>query len=170
MNAIASRALVVVAHPCANSFCGGLAELVVTTLRARRVVDVVALWPFGAAGDFSADQPTAVAAADLLVLVYPTWWGGPPAPLKQWLDDELAGDNRAFRGIRRLVVVTTHGSPHWINRLQGEPGKVMVMRGLRSRCHPFARRTWLALYGLDGDDPVRRDRFKGRVQGVFLRL
>ena len=64
MNAIASRALVVVAHPCANSFCGGLAELVVTTLRARRVVDVVALWPFGAAGDFSADQPTAVAAVD----------------------------------------------------------------------------------------------------------
>ena len=153
------NALVVVAHPSEASLCQRLADVAVTTLQTRHRVIVTRLWPATAAG-----APDELVGRDLLVLVYPTWWGGPPAPLKQWLDDHLDHDDRAFRAIRRLVVVTTHGSPHWVNRLQGEPGRAMLMRGLRSRCNPLARRSWLALYGVDRDDPVRTNRFANHVR------
>ena len=61
-------------------------------------------------------------AAEALVFVYPTWWGGPPAMVKGWLDRvwvegvafrRVGGSNRPrarLTNIRRLVVVTTHGS------------------------------------------------------------
>lgn len=98
---------------------------------------------------------------DTLVLVYPTWWSGQPAMLKGWFDrvwvlgatyDLVPGKDR-IRGllanIRRIVVVTTHGSSKIVNSVQGEAGKRTVTRSLRLMCHPRCRTTWLALYGLD---------------------
>jgi NAD(P)H dehydrogenase (quinone) len=112
--------------------------------------------------------------ADTLVLVYPTWWGGQPAILKGWFDrvwtsgvafDLPAGADRIrgrLRNIRRIVVVTTHGSPRRVNLLQGEPGR-RSLRGLRTMCHPLCRVRWIALYGLDAADDRTRVRFLARV-------
>jgi putative NADPH-quinone reductase len=107
-------------------------------------------------------------AADGLVFVYPTWFGGPPAMLKGWLDrvwvervafTKVAGSNRPrarLHNIRRLVVVTTYGSSRWVNAVEGEPGKRLVRRWLRVLCHPLARSRWVALYGIDtADEPAR---------------
>ncbi len=119
---------------------------------------------------------------DALVLVYPTWWSGQPAMLKGWIDRvwvsgvvyELPeGANRIrplLRNIRRLVVVTTHGSSKWINSLQGEGGKRVVRRGLRVLCHPFARSKWVALYTTDRSSPEQRAAFLDRVERVMRRL
>ena len=72
---------------------------------------------------------------DALVLVYPTWWGAQPAILKGWIDrvfmNEVAwvlpeGEARIrplLTNVRRLVVLTTHGSGKFLNSLQGESGK-----------------------------------------------
>ena len=54
-----------------------------------------------------------------------------------------------LRNIRRLVAVTTHGSPKYVNAIEGEGGKRTMTRSLRLMCHPLARTTWLALYGVD---------------------
>ena len=112
-----------------------------------------------------------LAWCERLVLVYPTWWSGQPAMLKGWIDRvwvrgpvwELPADGHRVRGrlrnVRRLVVVTTHGSPKWVNVLQGEPGKRVVSRTLRAVCHPLARTRWIALYGVDRATPEQRTAF-----------
>jgi putative NADPH-quinone reductase len=119
--------------------------------------------------------------AEGLVLVHPTWWGGQPAILKGWFDGVVgdlgppaarpgsAGDGRPLGRIRRLAVVTTHGSARWVNHLQGEPGRCTTMRALRTVLHPHARRQWLACYGLDRIGPADRARFAARVSRVLAR-
>jgi putative NADPH-quinone reductase len=122
-----------------------------------------------------------------VVLVYPTWWGGQPAMLQDWLDRvwpaatgaSRAGrgppriwsrDGEGLRGVRRLVAVTTHGSPKWINAVEGEAGKRAVHRRLRLDCHPLARATWLAMYGVDRSDAAGRQAFLDRVEAKLGQL
>lgn len=119
---------------------------------------------------------------EALVLVYPTWWSGQPAILKGWFDRILMngvawrlpeGANRIepmLRNVRRLVVVTTHGSPKWVNALQGEPGKRTVLRAVRLMFTLRCRASWLALYGLDRASGRRRLAFERRVRRRMRRL
>lgn len=67
-----------------------------------------------------AREQARVAAADLLVLQFPLWWGGPPAILKGWFERVLAYgfayvdgrrfDTGVFKGRRALLSVTTGGT------------------------------------------------------------
>lgn len=133
------------------------------------------------------DEPVRGYAADLrwcdtLVLVYPTWWAGQPAMLKGWIDrvwtrgvawelptgaDRLTG---LLHDIRRIVVVTTHGSSKWVNAVEGEGGKRTVTRSLRAMCHPMTRTHWIALYGIDTCAEQDRVRFLERVERRVERL
>jgi NAD(P)H dehydrogenase (quinone) len=67
-------------------------------------------------------------------------------------------------------VVTTHGSPKWVNMLQGEPGKRIYGRHVRSLCSPQARVRWIALYGIDRCDDAARAAFLDRVSEAMRRL
>lgn len=119
--------------------------------------------------------------AEALVLVYPTWWGMQPAMLRGWFDriwttgvaydigGGPTGITGRLRNLRRLVVVTTHGSSKWQNVLQGESGKRLVGRGLRVLCHPLARTRWIALYGVDGCGHDERTAFLERVERRLAR-
>lgn len=123
-----------------------------------------------------------LAWAEALVLIYPTWWSGQPAMLKGWVDrvwvagvawDLREGDRMPtarLRNIRRIVVVTTHGSSKLINSLQGEGGKRTVTRALRAMCSRRTRTTWCALYGLDTNDEAKRVAFLDRVESVLAGL
>jgi putative NADPH-quinone reductase len=51
--------------------------------------------------------------------------------------------------VRRLIVVTTHGSNKILNSLQGESGKRIAMRSIRLMFHPRVRTTWIGVYRLD---------------------
>ena len=113
---------------------------------------------------------------EALVFVYPTWWSGQPAMLKGWIDrvwvagvayDLPPGANRIrprLHNVRRLVVVTTHGSSKFINILEGEGGKRVVTRGLRVLCNRFARSKWIALYSIDRCTDTDRERFLAKVE------
>jgi putative NADPH-quinone reductase len=122
-------------------------------------------------------QARRLSAANGLLLVHPTWWGGHPAVLKGWFDRVLGPGvayplpgwpahrrTRGLRHVRRLTVVTTHGSSRLVNGLQGEPGRCTVMRALRTSVHPLARARWLACYGMDRNTSEDRARFVARVQ------
>jgi NAD(P)H dehydrogenase (quinone) len=136
-------------------------------------------------GRLSADVAAHAArlrAADALVLVYPTWWGAPPAIMKGWLDRvwvegvafSFRPDGRRarheLRRIRYLVAITTHGSPKRINAVEGEPGKRLVLRQLRAACHPRVRTRWIACYGIDQSDEARRRSFLGHVERAMADL
>ena len=54
--------------------------------------------------------------------------------------------------------------------LQGEAGKRVLFRSFRVLCHPLARCTWIALYGVDGASPERVGAFLDRVERRMCRL
>ena len=99
------QALVVVAHPCDDSFTHAAAERAVAGLRdGGHAVEVVDLYAIGFRVAMSTAEREAyegetplidehtreharlVGWADCLVFVYPTWWSGQPAMLKGWLE------------------------------------------------------------------------------------
>lgn len=195
-----SHALVVHAHPHPDSYSAALRDRAVESLRAAgHDVDVIDLYgedfdPLLSAHEVAthhiglAARPAVAHHAELLrraavlVLVYPTWWGGPPAMLKGWFDRVFCegvaytlppGADRVrplLRNIRQLVVITTGGSPRWVNALQGEPGRRMIRWGLRSLMHPLARTRWLALYNMDRNDEAARHAFLDEVATKVGRL
>jgi putative NADPH-quinone reductase len=96
-----------------------------------------------------------LAAARTLVLVYPTWWGGLPGAVLGWVQDTFrepfaaaCADGSPIRDLERLVVVTSYGSSRLVNRINGEPGK-LVLSQLLQRCTAGARLQWHACYGVD---------------------
>lgn len=123
-----------------------------------------------------------LAWAEALVLIYPTWMSGQPAMLKGWIDrvwvagvawEMRVGDRTPtpkLRDLRRLVVVTTHGSSKLINSLQGESGKRTVTRSIRAMCSRRARTTWCAFYGVDTCDEADRTKFLDRVESTLAKL
>lgn len=188
MTRVPRRVLVIHCHPATEGFIPTALERVLDGLTASAAdVRVHDLYREGFVPELSAAEHRAhlepgVAdeladhAADLrwcdtLVFVYPTWWSGQPAMLKGWIDRVWAsgvawdlpdGASRLrprLRNVRRLVVVTSHGSSKLVNSLQGEGGKRTVFRSLRTMCHQRTRTHWLAFYGVDTASSDRRSRF-----------
>ncbi len=77
-----------------------------------------------AAGGFSAElrrEQERFGAADVVIVIFPLWWGGMPAILKGWFDRAMAAgfayvdgarfDTGLFAEKRGLIAVTTGGTP-----------------------------------------------------------
>lgn len=98
-------ALVVVAHPCADSLTHALAARAESGLRSAGYdVEVLDLYAIGFRAALSAEERAAyhedepildpmvaehaalMTTATAVVFVYPTWWSGLPAILKGWLE------------------------------------------------------------------------------------
>lgn len=187
------RVLIIFAHPVAESFIGSARARVHGALEAEgHSVDTIDLYAegfdpvLGASEWANHDGHDGIAAdirphvsklqwADTLVFVYPTWFGAQPAMLKGWFDrvwvegvayrlPANGGHLRPrLRNVRRIVVITSHGSTRFTNRITGEPGKRVIRWGLRSLCHPFTRTKWIAFYGNDTAKPADREAFLVRV-------
>lgn len=193
------RTLVVYCHPNPDSFVAAARDRVLAGLGAAghevRLVDLYAdgFRPELSVAErfpdtISAPDPELVRYADLLrwaealVLVYPTWWSGQPAMLKGWIDRVFGpglGVNlqkaSGFRqpllnGLRRIAIVTTHGSPKWTNALEGEVGKRTAFRSVRAVCNRRVWTSWTAIYGLDRADEAKRVAWLDRVEARFSRF
>jgi len=187
------RVLLVHCHPRRDSFNAALCDTAATALEAAgHVIERLDLYEEGfdprlsaaergAYYDEDAGRPdlaghiAALRRAEALVLVYPTWWFGPPAMLKGWFDRVwLPGVAFALGGakvlqprltnIRRIAVVTTYGSPRWLLWLVGWPDWRMFRFGIRPLCAPRCRLDWIALTGMDGATQPMRARFIERVR------
>ena len=124
---------------------------------------------------------TKLKASDALIFVYPTWWSGLPAMLKGWLDRvllpgvafKLNKKNKVqpdLRHIKRLVVVTTTGSPWWYTLALGNAGRRTIMRTIRIICSRRCRTTYLSLDRLDGRDHLDRQDFLFEVETKLAAL
>jgi NAD(P)H dehydrogenase (quinone) len=193
------KTLLVYCHPEDGSFTSAVKDAAVSALlNAGHELRFTDLYAEGFDPVFTADdhakhladpstKPSIQRYADdlrwceSLVLVYPTWWAGQPAMLKGWIDRvwvngiawELPrGSNRItplLRQLRRITVVTTHGSSKWINALEGEGGKRTVTRSLRVLCSRRCRTRWVALYNIDRAADDDRRRFLVRVTRVLAK-
>ena len=116
-----------------------------------------------------------VQRADVLVFVYPTWWSGPPAILKGWLErvmvpgvafrfDARGRVRPALTNVRRIVGISTYGSPWTYVKLLQDGGRRMLMRALRLNCGRRTSTTWLGLYSIDTLGDAERAAFLDRVE------
>jgi len=122
-----------------------------------------------------------VKEVDALVFVYPTWWSGPPAILKGWLERVLVPgiaftfDDRgkvqpAMMHIQRIVGISTYGSPWTYVKLVNDNGRRMLTRTLRLTCGRRTSTTWLGLYSIDTTGAAERDAFLDRVEHSMAKL
>jgi len=123
-----------------------------------------------------------VTSVDTIVFVYPTWWSGLPAILKGWLErvmvpgvgfrfDEKSGKVRpGLTNVRRIVGISTYGSPRWYVRLVNDNGRRTLMRALRLSCGLRASRRWIAMYALDTTSRNQRQEFAAHVERSMSEL
>lgn len=114
--------------------------------------------------------------AEALVFVYPTWWSGQPAILKGWIDRVLMNEvawvlpegaariRPLLTNIRKVVVVTTHGSTKFVNSLEGEAGKRTAFRSIRLMFNKQTRCHWIGLYALDHITHDKREKLVTNVR------
>ena len=193
------RLLVVFAHPVPESFGRALLERLLASLEAEgHEVRVADLYAEGFDPVLGAQErrdyhtpgvnelPIAAEVARLrwaqgLIFVYPTWWYSLPAMLKGWLDrvpfvtfdlpDGLRPIQGRMQNIRLLGGISTYGSPWWWTRFViGDPGRRILLRGIRPLCHPACRTFWLGHYRMDSSTPDSRRRFLERVAMRAARL
>ena len=192
-----TRALVLFAHPCPESFCAALHAEVVARLRQRGwEVDDCDLNAEGFNPVLSEaerrgyhDTETNRApvqshvdrlmAAEALVMVFPVWNFGYPAILKGFLDRVfLPGVSfRLEQGrvrpnlthIRKLVAVTTYGGTRLRAIGAGDPPRRSVTRAVWHVTRPETMR-YLALYDMNRATEARRARFLARVGTEMERL
>lgn len=155
------------AHPLDASYNKALLDAAVGGLEAAGVDHVVVRMCQGDEADLDR-----IAASDHLVVVAPTWWGAMPAvmldwiqrTLGPWIDGDAPRATSPLRSVRRLSVVTSHGSARLVNRLQGEPGRQLWARTVLPLCAAGARFDWIALYKIDRLDVAAREAFIERVR------
>jgi NAD(P)H dehydrogenase (quinone) len=193
------RVLVVYTHPSPSSYTASVLTRVLAGLEAAgHDVDVLDLYAiefdpmlraeerFRSGDDpltapLVSDHVALVRAASAMVFVHPTWWSGPPAMLKGWIDRVFVADvaysvgpsgrmRSKLRHIRHLVVVTSHGSAKHVNLIEGESGKLLFGRSLRRLISLRGRFRWIALYNIDRSTPAQRQAHLARVEAALTRL
>ncbi len=188
------RALVVHAHPVAESFNRSLNRHVCATLAACghevRNLDLYGQNFAPVMGEAERlgyhDEGTNIgpvrehlehlAWCTGLVFVYPTWWYGQPAILKGWLDRvfvphvtfAMPEGNEPVQPLLQHIGciggVSTYGAPWLWTRWVGDPGRRIVMRGIRALVHPRAKTFWAAHYKMDSSTPESRRAFMAKVE------
>lgn len=185
--------LVILAHPNKDSFNHAVAARTLASLTdAGHDAQLLDLYAVGSRAAMSAeeraayhsDQPVLdpmvaehialVRMADALVFIYPTWWSSLPAILKGWLERVLvpgvgfvfddAGKVRpGLTHVRRIVGISTYGSPRRYVRAINDNGRRTLTRALRMTCGLRTRCRWLGLYAIDTATADERAAFLSKV-------
>lgn len=192
-----TRALVLFAHPCAESFSAALRRQVVERLQKRGwEVDDCDLNAEGFSPVLTAEErrgyheeatntgPVAsyvdrLRRAEALVLVFPVWNFGFPAVLKGFFDRvflpgvsfrlEAGKVQPNLRHIRKLAAVTTYGGTRTRAFLAGDPPRKCVTRAVWHVCRPQKMR-YLALYDMNRATDAQRASFLSRVDQEMERF
>lgn len=191
---------VVHCHPLADSYSHALVRAIVETLEQNdHRVATTDLYRDGFEPAMTADERRsyvdppyrqegvsahvdALRNSEGIIFCFPQWWFSPPAMLKGYFDrvwgPGIAFEHKPRGGIQPLLthlrvfgVVTTYGSPWWVARLvAGDPGRKMLMRGLRPMCSRRARSFYLAHYDMDRSTAASRHGFVERIRARMARL
>lgn len=194
------RILVVYCHPCEESVNAVVRDTALSELHdAGHETRLLDLYAMGFQPILTADERRAYHTpidnerdiedhlahlrwCDGLIFVYPTWWYGPPAMLKGWLDrvwvphatfgmpEKNKPISRVLTNIRLIGAVSTLGSPKWWWWLMGAPGRRILLTGLSVLCAPRCRTFWLGLHEMDSLTPDARAGFVEAVRSKMRRL
>jgi putative NADPH-quinone reductase len=173
------NALFVYCHPVEGSFCSAMRDAAVTGLRSAghevNVIDLAAeqFNPVMSTSEWNTyrqgngDIPAGlerdvslVESAEIIVFVYPTWWGGLPAQLKGWLERVMLpgtafvfNENNKVRpgltNIRRIHIASTFGSPWLYVRFVNDNGRRILARAFRLNTSIRTKVSTSSLYAMD---------------------
>ena len=186
------------AHPLADSLCQHLADTTMAEVdKYGWVAERLDLYAAQFSSQLTAEERksyylpefdrTAVSIeveqlqrADILILVFPTWWFGFPAILKGWFDrvwapgvafahaDDLKSIKPLLSRLRWVLAVTTLGAPHWVDRLVlRRPVRRVLKTALVGACAPQAGFSMKTLYRAEAVDTVRVIDFENTVRAAI---
>ncbi|CEM01551.1 unnamed protein product [Vitrella brassicaformis CCMP3155] len=126
--------------------------------------------------------------ADKVLFIYPTWWFGPPAMVKGWMDRVLRmGETFDLPGkstpstnpastaasglipmlthIKKIGLITTYGAPKWYFLVySGDYSRKIVSRVFAPACVGFPELLILWMINLDLSDMKARETFLQKVE------
>lgn len=124
-----------------------------------------------------AEQVSRLKEAEALILLFPTWWFGFPAMLKGWFDrvwgPGIAYDHASNFGpikprlenLSKVLVVTTLGSPWWVDRLvMWQPVKRIMKFALLGACTKKSKLQFLSLYNSEKLNEKKIAAFKNKIE------
>lgn len=186
--------LVVTTHPLSNSLCLQLTEHVVDKLTAMKhdvVIEDLYAENFEPAltiteresyysGAYDASNVSEhvgrLQQAEVLVLLFPTWWFNFPAMLKGWFDrvwaPGIAYDHASDFGpikprldnLKKVLVVTTMGAPWWMDRIiMRQPLKRVMKIALLGACARRSKLKYLTLYNSEKLNEQTIEGFKSKI-------
>lgn len=194
------RILLVYCHPCEESYSAAIRDRAIATLeQAGHEVDLLDLYGEGFDPVLSAQERRGyhtpgenekpveshlarLRACEGLLFVYPTWWYGPPAMLKGWIDRVWVPHAtfrmpepgkpiaRVMTNIRLVGAISTLGSPRWWWWLMGMPGRRTLLTGISVLCAPKVKTFWLGLHRMDSVSPEARKGFLDKVENRLRRI
>ena len=189
------KCLIVTTHPLNDSLCKLLAKHVVNKLNqmghevtiedlyaekfepALTAVERESYYGDSYESSNVAAQVSRLQEAEALVLLFPTWWFGFPAMLKGWFDrvwgPGIAYDHASDLGpikprldnLRKVLVVTTLGSPWWMDRLiMWQPVKRVMKMALLGACAKKSKLQFLSLYNSEKLNEQSIAKFNRRIE------
>ena len=136
--------LILQAHPSENSFNQAILDTALVSLQRSGInPTLIRLGKEKLRADTALKKPSA------LILIYPTWWGGYPASLMQWINEMFQIQSDLLQDVRRIMSITTHGSSKFINLLQGEWGRSYTKNQIAKICDNSVQLKWTSLYKID---------------------
>ncbi len=188
------KCLIVISHPLKNSLCKLLGRYVENKLsQIGHEVTVEDLYAenfspaltererrtyYEDVYDSSniAERVNRLREAEAIVLLFPTWWFGFPAMLKGWFDrvwgpgiaydhaDDFGPIKPRLERLKRVMVVTTLGSPWWVDRVvMRQPVKRITKRALLGACSKKSKLQFLTLYDSEKLDGHEVEKFKTKI-------
>jgi NAD(P)H dehydrogenase (quinone) len=194
------KCLVVIAHPLKTSLCVSLAKTASETLvECGHTVEICdlygagfspALTPTERASYYSATfdrnqleaDIESLQSAEILVLVFPTWWFGLPAILKGWFDrvwapgvaydhaSDLGAIKPRLEKLRRTLAITSLGAPWWVDYfVLRRPVRRQLKFALLGTCAPQSSFQMLSLHRSEKLDASQVERFRNRIVATIRR-
>ncbi len=189
------KCLIVTTHPLPNSLCKLLTDQVINKLNSLgHDVTIEDLYDqkfepaltveeresyYSDKYELSnvADQTNRLQEAEVLVLLFPTWWFSFPAMLKGWFDrvwgPGVAYDHASDFGpikprlnnLKKVLVITTLGSTWWVDKLlMRQPVKKVLKMALLGTCAPKSKLKFLSLYNCEKLDDQKLEKFSKRIE------
>ena len=188
--------LVVFAHPNPESFNGAICQQVCAQLTGQgHKVDLLDLYQNGFEPCMSRAERSIYMEkdknietvesyveqllwADALILVYPTWWMGPPAILKGWFDRvwlphvvaEFSNKKvqPKLTNIKKVMVISTQGASKWRMIMAMNAPRLMLKASIKvcTGCRDFS---WLSLHSMDKVTEQERKQFLITVRDKISR-
>lgn len=186
--------LLVTAHPLKEGLCDTLAKHITKKLmESGHEVVLEDLYATGFQAELTATERQSYYAssydtkaieaevsrllgAECLILVFPTWWFGFPAVLKGWFDrvwgpgvaydhaHDLGPITARLSSLQRVLVVTTLGSPWWVDRLiMWQPVRRIMKYALLGTCSSKSKLQFLSLYKSENLNEESVLRFKHKI-------